>query len=148
MTEQRISFLHNVWQWCTASQLNNRGFHICTMSDVHIYNPLCPRSPVTTHSFFLLLDPRSPSNRTLHTGIPAYANRNGILTRLLVSFSPLSTGDVLWWSLRDTVFFNCQMDTWYICMKINKSPTVSNVSELHPPKSELQILHSRLPWAP
>ena len=67
----------------------------------------------------------------LHTGIPAYANRNGILTRLVAMFPVLFTtsGNVLCWKF-DGVWerriFKVARWTHDRCPKINKSPTVSN----------------------
>ena len=68
----------------------------------------------------------------LHTSISAYANRNGILVRLVASFPPLFTtsGDVVgskfgevWETLRIFKVARWTHDRW---PKINKSPTVSN----------------------
>ena len=61
--------------------------------------------------------PVAASQQTLHSGIPADANRNRILATLVASFLLLLTtsGDMLfelWWSLRDAVNFqSCEMDT-------------------------------------
>ena len=74
------------------------------MVTVQHFNRLCPRPPVTARSFSLPRDPRLPSSgrlvQILHTtvtSILAYANRDGILTRLVASFPLLfiTSDDVL-----------------------------------------------------
>ena len=70
--------------------------------------------------------------QTLHTSISAYANRNGILTRLVASFLLLFTtsGDVLcleFSGVWETLWiFKVARWTHDRCTKINKSPPVSN----------------------
>ena len=136
--------------------------HLCLESPLLLStqdNPLCPRPPVTAHSFFLLREPRLP-------GIPAYANSNGIFTRLvafgiftrLVALFPLSfttSSDVLCskfsgvWEM--LWIFKVARWTHDRCTKINKSPPFTVLAmalELHPFRSELQIWLSCLPWAP
>ena len=81
----------------------------------------------------------------LHTGIPAYANRNRILARLVASFLLLCTtsGVALcskFGGVWETLWiFKVVRWTHNRCTKINKSPTVSNGRELHPLRFELQI---------
>ena len=68
-------FVHAGLFWC---------FH-------NLFNPLCPRLPLTARSFFLLHDcPIVASNHTLHTS-KSHANRNGILMRFVASLPLLST---------------------------------------------------------
>ena len=104
--------------------------HLCLESPLLLssstqVNPLCPRPPVTACSLFLLRKPRLP-------GIPAYANSNGILTRLVTSFLLLFTtssdvlcskfsgvSEMLW-------IFKVVRWTHDRCTKINKTPPVSN----------------------
>ena len=68
----------------------------------------------------------------IQTSISAYANRNGILTRLVASFPLLFTtsSDVLCskfsWVWEMLWIFKVARWTRDRCMKINKSPTVSN----------------------
>ena len=68
----------------------------------------------------------------LHTGIPAYANRHRILVRLVASFLLLFTtsGNVLclkFGGIWETPWiFKIRRWTHDRCMKINKSPTVTN----------------------
>ena len=68
----------------------------------------------------------------LHTSISAYANRNRILTRLVASFPLLFTtsGDVLSSKFGGVweMLWIFKVARWRCnrCMKINKSPTVSN----------------------
>ena len=76
--------------------------------------------------------PVAAGKQTLHTSISAYANRNGILARLVASFPLLFTtsGDVLcskfgevWETLWIFKVAKWTRNRW---PKINKSPTVSN----------------------
>ena len=56
-------------------------------------NPLGPRPPITAHSFSLLHDPRPLGSGWLADtsyDILAYANRNGIIVKLVASFPLLS----------------------------------------------------------
>ena len=97
----------------------------------NLFNPLCPRLPITTCSFFLLHDCLIvASNHTLHT--ESHANRNGILVRFVASFPLLSTtsGDVLCskfgWVWEMLWIFQVVRLSHNSCTKINKSPAVSN----------------------
>ena len=90
------------------------------------FNPFCPRPTRPVTSLFVPCDPRSPGSgqladtplQTLHTGIPAYTNRNRILARLVASFPLLFTtsGNVLCskfggvWEML-WFFLSCIMDT-------------------------------------
>ena len=66
----------------------------------------------------------------LHTSILAYANRNGILTRLVALFPLLFTtsGGVLCSKFSGETLWIFKIARWTRdwCTKINKSPTVSN----------------------
>ena len=112
--------------------------------DTHISCPLqnsvltrCPRPPVTAHSF-LSAWPQTAQKQLvskcfhMHTGIPGYANRSGILMRFVASFPQLFTasGDTIClkfggvWEM--LWIFKVGRWTHNRCMKINKSTTVSN----------------------
>ena len=93
------------------------------------------------HTFIWLLQYSSSShfdmvlgngNCRLHTGIPVYANRHGILARLVASFLLWCTTSA---SVRCSKFGGIWETLWIFkvtrwthdrCMKINKSPTVSS----------------------
>ena len=90
----------------------------------------------------------------LHTGIPAYANRNGTLTRLVASFPQLFTtsGDVLFRTYRSSVesercceFSKLQDGHTKNACKQTKTLLLAKASELHPLRSEQQIWLSCLP---
>ena len=95
------------------------------------FNPLCPRPPVTAHSFSFPHDPRPPrSSQLADTPLMlAYANRNENLTRLIASFPLLFTtsSDVLCskfsgvWEM--LWIFKVARWTHDGCTKINKCPT-------------------------
>ena len=103
-------------------------------------DPLCPRRPVTAHSVSLL-HLVAAGQQTLHTSMPAYANRHEILVRLVASFPLLFTtsGDVLcskFSAVRETLYiFKVARWAHDRCMKINKSPTVRN--GIRAPSSEI-----------
>ena len=106
----------------------------------------------------------------LHIGNPAYANRNGILTRLLASFPLLCTtsSNVLCSKFGGEMLWIFKIATWTHnrCTKINKSPTgvrassfeiwtanlaityprqPNKLTELHLQRFKLEILLSQLP---
>ena len=81
-------------------------------------NSFRPRPP----ALFLLHDPRPPGSHTFHTSVPAYANTNGTITRLVAC---TTSGNVL------CSMFSGSWETLWIfkvvrCTKINKSHTDSN----------------------
>ena len=99
------------------------------------------------------------SNYTLHTGIPAYAFKNGILkngilTKLVASFLLFCTTSSnalcskfsqIWETL---LIFKVAGWTHNRCTKIKKTLLLAMASELHPLRFELQILLRCLPLAP
>ena len=129
--------------WICSTHVSSMWWYVSN-PDTHISCPLqnsvltrCPRPPVTAHSF-LNAWPQTARKQLvskcfhMHTGIPAYANRSGILMRLVASFpqSFTTSGDAIClkfggvWEM--LWIFKVGRWTHNRCMKINKSPTVSN----------------------
>ena len=86
-----------------------------------VFNPLYPRPPFTASLFSYRITPDCPvaaGQQMLHTGIPAYVNRNRILRKTcslisaIVYYFRRCLLFEVWWSMRDAVNFqSCEIDT-------------------------------------